>query len=279
MMRSVLETGADAVAAGFSRDFMGCVKQVSNGISSGIYKDGSLEAMKSRMISNGAFFRYGMTTYLWNKVFSRELVEPCQMNADERISIGEDAAVTFPALEAARCVAVINSHSYHYRQREDSMLKGHEGVSAELEKVEILGDYLRKALKTSQARKQAKEFILANKIMRSGGARIGGYLPFDADLKGKRVAIALAGTFGQMIKRYADESGEFEVVGWVDDDYWEYRRLGMDVDPFEKIAEMDFDYAVVAKIDPEEREKVKDKLLKIKSANNKVLTIQSGMLK
>lgn len=45
------------------------------------------------------------------------------MNVDDAISIGEDAAVVYPYIMLCERVNIIDNFGYHYRQREDSMLK------------------------------------------------------------------------------------------------------------------------------------------------------------
>ena len=57
------------------------------------------------MISFGDFYRPGITTYVWNKLFKRDILYAAQIRVDARITIGEDAAVTYPAL--MRCSKVV----------------------------------------------------------------------------------------------------------------------------------------------------------------------------
>ncbi|MCR4923497.1 MAG: glycosyltransferase [Lachnospiraceae bacterium] len=273
MMKRAALTGADVVIAGFSRDFMGRVKRIKNSIAAGSYEGEKLLELKKNMMSYREFYRPGITTYLWNKVFKRGLIERYKMAVDENITIGEDAAVTFPALESASFVDIIDNYSYHYRQRDDSMLKGFCVGNSELEKIKLLGAYLKTALKEDQIKKQAEDFILANSIMRTGGAESEEFLPFGVSFKGRKVVIVLAGTFGQMIREQARSSGEYQITGWVDDDYWEYRRFGMDVDSFENICQMEFDYAIIAKIEPEEIKKIKKRLMDLGVSREKILSV------
>ena len=94
------------------------------------------------MISHGSYYRPGISTYVWNKLFKRDILFAPQSRVDSRISIGEDGAVIYPALMKCKKVAVINNVAYHYRQREDSMLKQSAGYGTEAQKLRYLYEYM-----------------------------------------------------------------------------------------------------------------------------------------
>ena len=123
------------------------------------------------MISCGDFFRIGITTYVWNKLFRREVLMKHQLNVDETITIGEDAAVTYPVLLDCECVCVTDHFAYHYRQREDSMLKKSATFDAEKIKLRALYNYLSKFAQDSPTKyglvKQVNDFVLGICIMRA----------------------------------------------------------------------------------------------------------------
>ena len=39
------------------------------------------------------------------------------------------------------------------------------------------------------------------------------------------------------------------IAGWIDPYYWEYRRVGMNVDPVESIVDAEYDYVLMAGLD------------------------------
>lgn len=100
---AALENDADIVCAGYTRDLYSQSVYFTNGLSSGVYKGEKLRNLWKTMISNGSYYRSGITTYVWNKLFKRETLIDPQNKVDSRISIGEDGAVTYPALLACRC--------------------------------------------------------------------------------------------------------------------------------------------------------------------------------
>jgi len=266
LVRSQQETGADMVCAAQTRVIFDKAVELYNALPAGVYSKEekgaySLSGLQKRMMSCGSFYRPGITTYVWNKLFRREVLYDAQMNVDEKISIGEDAAVTYPALLRCSIVAVTENTEYHYRQREDSMLKQSEGFAAEAGKLRSLLEYLlvwerqvkkelgEAVMKELHIPEQITDYVLSICIMRSGGRLPeDDYSTFDKAYYGKRVVIYSAGTFGQQLVNRFRETGHCQVVGWIDDDYWEYRRCCMNVDPVEAVEAMDFDYVLVASV-------------------------------
>lgn len=109
----------DVVISGWKRVLFDQKVPMNNGFPSGSYTDADLEKLKSEMISKGKFYKHGISTYVWNKVFKRELVYDCQMNVDEKLMIGEDACVSYAALLKSKKVYINDNYDYHYRQHED----------------------------------------------------------------------------------------------------------------------------------------------------------------
>lgn len=62
-----------------------------------------------------------MHYYLWAKVFKKTVTEEAQLNADERISMGEDVMCVTKAYMNAKNVFVSNTAVYNCRCRRDSM--------------------------------------------------------------------------------------------------------------------------------------------------------------
>ena len=340
MYMSMESAGADMVCAGQTRVLFDQSVRLINAIPAGVYEGERLEKLRSEMLSFGSYYRPGITTYVWNKLFRREILYDVQMAVDERISIGEDAAVTYPALLKCSRVVVTEHTDYHYRQREDSMLKQTAGFSNELGKLRVLYDYLmswkdgamglpvqsgahsgnlsanetqsvrpdsygtpakpRKygnaALRQSTAgndsgqdihslsepagmaalhlEEQITDFVLSICIMRSGGRLPeDDYSTYDKAYFGKRVVICSAGTFGQQLVNRFRETGHCKVVGWLDDDYWEYRRCCMNVDPIEHIREMEFDYVLIASVDTDFSGRMIRRLAEFGVSRRRILTV------
>ena len=272
--RAAVRSEADIVCAGFSRDLFSRQVKCFNNILDGIYEGESLERLYGQMLSYSNTFNVGITTYVWNKLFRANIAKLVQKDVDERINIGEDAAVTYPALLKASRVYVCDNSSYHYRQREGSMLKRHASFDSERKRLQYLYDYIKSVFEKDSRSEillpQLTDYIVSYCIIRSGGS-VGSFELFSEDFKGKRVVIIRAGTTGQVM--YNRLSEYCTVVGWYDKDYWEYRRCCMNVDPLEEIKGKSFDYALIAKMDQENIDSIKSELIKMGVEKSKILCI------
>ena len=269
-------SGADMVCAGFTRDLFSKSAAFMNTLPSGIYEREKMRELWKTMLSAGSYYRPGISTYVWNKLFKREILLNAQSVVDNRISIGEDGAVTYPALLNCKKVAVIDNVAYHYRQREDSMLKQSTGYSVEAQKLLYLYEYLiRWAEKTPVEmgiKGQVVDYVLSIAIMRSGGRLPGDdYSTFNPAYYGKNVVIYSAGTFGQQLVNRFRETEHCRVVAWLDDDYWEYRRCCLDVDAVESVSSLFFDYILIATVDELVAEKAERRLMDLGVSQKKIL--------
>lgn len=282
LISEIIHSNSDVVIAGFSRDLFNSSTQITSVIPAGIYENGSLDYLFSNMISTGDFFRHGITTYLWNKLFKKSIIENCQLTLDEQISIGEDAAVVYPALLSCRKISIVDICSYHYRQREDSMLKKSVSFSYEKDRLRVLYVYMSECLKSFPNKyaleNQIQKYILTTTIIRSGGiydsAKINmSYIPFGENINDKDIVICGAGTFGQQLEKRLRESKCCNIVAWVDDDYWEYRRCCINVDSISVLSEIHFDYVLIGTIDSFAAQSIRSRLIDIGVSVRKILNV------
>lgn len=270
---------ADVVIAGQSRTLFDKTVRITSNIPNGLYEGEELENLYREMISFGEFFKPGITTYVWNKLFKKDLLFKYQMMVDNDISIGEDAAVVYPLLMECKKIVITDNCDYHYRQREDSMLKKSKPFNEEVKGLsklyKFLIDFAGKQDNKYILKNQVEDFILSLCLMRSGCVEDGNdlVLPFKKDFKGKRVAVYSAGTFGQQLVNRIKEHNYANVVAWVDEDYWEYRRCSMDVDNVSSLNNREFDYLLIATVNKEQANSISDSLSKEGFSKEKILVI------
>jgi len=275
---AAVETRADAVCAGQTRDLFSKSASFANALPCGVYEGSALHALWRSMLSHGDFYHPGISTYVWNKLFRREVLAAPQFAVDDRISMAEDGAVTYPTLLESSRVTVIDNADYHYRQREDSMLKQNVSFAEDARKLRWLHDYMmRWAAGTPpdlHLADQIADYVLSIAIIRSGGRLPDDdFSTFDPAYYGKDVAIYSAGTFGQQLANRFAETGHCRVVAWLDDDFWEYRRCGLDVDPVENVSGVSFDFILVATVDSRVAKASADRLAALGVPRGKILTV------
>ncbi len=278
LFTSAKTSDADMVCAGYTRSLFDKAETFTDTVDAGIYEGDNLKKLWKVMLSNIPFYRPGISTFSWCKLYKREILLDVQSNVDYRISNGEDAAVTYPALLKCKKIAVIDNVAYHYRQREDSMLKQKTGYSGEAQQLKYLYDYLVNwADRTDEAlgiRSQVIDYVLSLAIMRSGGRLPhDDYSTFDTAYYGKNVVVYSAGTFGQQLINRFKETEHCNVVAWIDDDHWEYRRCCLNVDPVETITGLYYDYILIASVNELVVEKIKDRLRDLGVSDKKILTV------
>lgn len=272
---AAISTDADMVCAGYSRDLFAKSELFYNALSADTYDSSKLEGLWGNMASYGSFYRPGITTYVWNKLFRREILLQAQMEVDDRISLGEDGSVTYPALLSCSRVVVTENTDYHYRQREDSMLKQSIDFFDDVRRLRYLYDYmLRWADADPMLQKQVTDYVLSLAIIRLGGRPPRNICSvFDKPYYGNDIVIYSAGTFGQQLVKRIEESGQCRIVAWLDDDYWEYRRCCLDVDPVESITKLAYDYVLIAAVDEGVKSQIISRLLGLGVEKNKILGI------
>ena len=279
LVGSALTTGSDMVCAGFTRNFFSRQTPYTNPYPAGVYEGEALTELWKNMLSYGPFYRLGIYTYVWNKLFRRELLYDVQMAVDERISIGEDGAVTYPALLRCSRVSVTESVAYHYRQREDSMLKQSSNYGDEAQKLVYLYGYMKVWAKSAPEElgiyRQVVDYVLSIAVMRSGGRLPHmDYSTLEKKFCGKDVVLYSAGTFGQQVYTRLRETGYCNVKAWVDSFYVEYRRCCRDVDPVEAVCDTDHEYVLVATVDSQQASAICRRLADLGVERSKILTVE-----
>ena len=99
--------------------------------------------------------------------------------------------------------------------------------------------------------------------------------PYSMDFTGKKIVVYGAGTFGQQLVRRLKNENHCRIVTWIDDDYWEYRRCCMNVDPIQQRCKVDYDAIVIALIDPVQITKIISRLFDYGVEEKKIITVSA----
>lgn len=243
----------DIVAAGFSKDIGNISDDHANVIPTGFYdKQKMIAEVYPRMICAGPYFYFGICSYVWNKLFKKELLWDSQMAVDPRISVGEDTSVVFSVLLKCNSLYISGDTSYHYYQKAFSMLKSMDSLEKEKEKVGWLNDYLVESLKDAPAEYnlmgQIERYIDSLRIIRYGETKNTQNRFFDV-APTDRVAIFNSGIVGQNIYSIYVSKKIATITGWFDKDSEFYQEQGLNVQSFNEIPNTEFDKIIVANLD------------------------------
>ena len=82
-----------------------------------------------KMIYAGEFYEFGVYPVIWNKLYRREKLIKHQLDVDDRIKTGEDAACVYPYIFDSESLYFIKNMSlYHYRHSENSMTAAYDDL-------------------------------------------------------------------------------------------------------------------------------------------------------
>lgn len=228
MMDAAERDGADVVCSGYTEfhEEIGATTYY-NRIAAGRYVHDSLERLHTRMICDGRMGGYGIFSYLWNKLFKREIVDKVIYTINDQIFIGEDGALTYPALLAAQSVTVIKESGYHYRQHLSSSVKSQRDRPSEIFGLSVLWQYLKSFIDRHDASDinfQFRAYLTSLLLVRidSINEPICGRTIYsgltNALVHEKKVSVCLVGkgTFGRKIYSWLSGNKNFSFDGWVD---------------------------------------------------------------
>lgn len=256
----ILKNPTDVIIASHHKEFVGSFERQDNNIAYGSYNKKEMkEKVYPYLISDKSFFRHGIFTYSWGKMYKRELALRTQLKVPNSLHMGEDAAFLYPLLFKAESISIINYCGYVYRQRANSILKNFENYNKELLKLIELWSHLKNELisynKESNTLKQIDEYFLISAISRTG-LFLGDdekfdYLDLLKDIPiNSKICLYNSGSFGQKIYTNIQNTKYYEIVAWIDRDYNESNIMHLPVVSPSEITNLSFDYVIVASVDP-----------------------------
>lgn len=275
VVKEIYKNKPDVIVSCWTRALFDRHVVIHNNIENNYYTGFDLQSLKGELISKGRFYKPGISTYVWNKVFKRELVFDCQMDVDDCLMTGEDACVSYAAILKSNSVSIIENAEYYYRQHEDSMLKRKSIFSAEMKKMNVLyRKMISLAGDSSNLKKQVEDYLLSCCIIRSGGlCPDTKQFVFGSKFENKKVVVYGAGSFGQQFMSKLLEKSTCMIEGWIDDDYWEYRRSCLNVDPVEYVKHFKYDYVIVTSIDGDVADEVENKMQNLGVNEEKIIKL------
>lgn len=265
MVKAQQLSDADIVTANLYFDIQADSKKVTNLFPAGIYTP---KEILPKLIYSGIFFEYGLQPHLVTKFMKREILEETQLSVDERICIGEDAAVVYPSVLKAQNILITDICSYHYVQRQEAVTKIEH--KDELGPLLLLINHLECAFKQegitdimSPQLAQYQKYLMILRKISAFDQKI--LLPYGGIPYGSRIVIYGAGGVGRQIYRYAAESGLVEVVLWADRNADYYQRNKLSIKHPSAIGSLNnqYDYILIANISKRAADEIRDYLLSL----------------
>jgi hypothetical protein len=227
-----------------------------HGIPAGRYdKDALIKDVYPNMIVNKAFFEWGIFPGTWGKLYKMEAFAEYQMEVDDCLTMGDDAACVYPALLNVGSIYILKECFYHYRQTTSSMVKKPDAGDLERKRFKLLYDSVNASFERYKEiydlRNQWREYVLFLMVPRAGFLykdveKLDYLYPFKNVKKGSRIVIYGMGTYGQMLYRFVRNTHFCRIVACADRNYEELLKQGIDVVSPGEIGSLDYDAIVVA---------------------------------
>lgn len=277
---------SDLVVTGHFREFDGKIETIKPK-STGVY-DG--EQLKSSILPNAIyndrFCEHGISTYVWNKLYKKELLNEILYDVPNEIIMGEDAAITYAYLSIAKRVVVSRIPLYYYRQRHDSIVKSIEDPQMEYYRLGLLMNFLKSKLQNvldaNNLNEQISYYLYSQILVRSGGLiydQEGNLIfnPFVNVGPHSKVIVYSSGSFGQHILSTNNKFHFFEIVKWIDLDYHELNVGGNKVRPISAIDNAEFDAVIIATLIPSNYDAIKAELKLMGIGDEKIVRFNTDI--
>lgn len=140
----IRNVNAEVVCSGYTEvNDDGRLVRCHNKIPPGLYRGAAWASARQDMVYSNQLGYFSIFSYLWNKLFRRDVLNSMIDAINSNILIGEDGALCYPVMFAADSVLVVHEYGYHYRQHSGSTVKGGGVRERELARLACLWKYLR----------------------------------------------------------------------------------------------------------------------------------------
>lgn len=273
---------ADILAFGYIEECSKSQRYINNKFEQGIYLGEKLEQLKRECITDSeCFFIWNVLPHLWNKVIRADILRAAIDRVPNLVDFGEDAACSYPCIFSADKLYISEDTPYHYRQWAGSMVKVYKELS--LEQIKGINKCLieNRHINT-EIQNQIKLYIFFLLFLRGFSElkyKDMALFPFSCVQKEHRIALYGAGGFGRSLHRWIESNDSISLACWVDQRADEYQLQGDNITHISKLKNVEFDYIVIAILNEKTAISVKEKLIELGHAREKILFVSADLLK
>ncbi|WP_435625411.1 glycosyltransferase family 2 protein [Flagellimonas sp.] len=275
---------SDFVVTGHFREFDGKIETIKPQYT-GIFDESEIHSsILPKVIYNGRFCQHEVSTYVWNKLFKRDILMKVLFDVPNQIIMGEDAAITYAYLAMSKKLTISKIPLYYYRQRHDSIVKSIENPTMEYYRLGLLVNFLKvrlsPILEEKNLDRQLLYYLYSQILVRSGGMIYDDtenvfFNPFLNVGKNAKVVVYSSGSFGQHILSTNAKTNFFQIVRWIDVDHHELNVGGNFVKPLSSIDNEEFDFLIIATINPSTYDSIKAELALMGIDKKKIVEVNT----
>lgn len=264
---------ADIVTSGLIKEDGDVHIERTDSIKEGVYEDDDAKKyLYQHMIYNQSTEKIGISGYIWNKLFAKQLLKDVLLQMSDSIRYSEDSAVVYCCLVKAECVVVTYKKYYHYVMRNTSRI--HTNDSRYLSDVSEWYNSVKPFFEQSKyydlLQKQLDAYIVnacflgINYVI---GLNKDCTIPYY-DLEktnnikeGSKIVLYGAGKVGQAYYKQIRVNKTYDIVAWIDREHLVYQKQGMPVDSLDILKTIEYDYVLLAFKYESATEKVRETLV------------------
>ena len=215
---------ADIVTSGLYREYSGSTVREFDNLPEGVYARKEIEkTVFPKLMYTGDFYEAGINIHLYNKLYRRELLRNHQMEIDDIVRVGDDAALVYPCIMEAKKIVILHKCFYHYCIRNDSIMS--IGYKGELSGFKKIHDIIRRKIETVHKKRehllQQLSFLILyllllkepQLVIRISNGRL---CPYGNVYRKERLILCGSGKFGSTLYRYLSEENWCHIVLWTD---------------------------------------------------------------
>lgn len=234
------------------------------------------------MIDTTRFFIGNMIIGLCANLYKRECADSIFSSIDLRIRVYEDFPCAILMLLDSKYVYFLDECLYFYRQNSSSVT--HNYKNSNYSSLKYLYSYLTRELKkrnvSSLIYKEVEWVIIENLL-------IGGYdifknkeylYPFDNVKKESRIIIYGAGLWGSGLVSAIKQFHLCKIVLWVDKNWKKYQSNENIVSRVDEINNVEFDYIIIAVLNPEVVGEIRRDLEKRGIESTKIVSLDQKLI-
>lgn len=233
----------------------------------GIYKNKDfLNGILTNIIDTRVFFQWNIPMHGWQHLFRSGLLKKNQKLIDLRVRRGEDMLCALSCYIDAGSAALLKKPLYHYRQVPNSARNTatKENLEGFIYLAGRLMELCRNNIRQNDAVEQEIRYFTFYTLLWSAyeiclAADSAELFPYGVP-KHSKVAVIGAGAFGAKLYKRIMELGFCEITAWVDNGWSACQKRGLPVESFDRLNDIEFDYAVIAVLDGAMRNQIMEKL-------------------
>lgn len=215
---------------------------------------------------------------LWNKLYKSSLIKDNFKLVNDRLHYFEDISLCTLAVLEADKICVTDDALYFYRQRANSLC--HSKDSRYLEQISIFYNTLLPYLNRSDLLINNFEKYIADRTIWGINTMVGlklenkinyYYPPYGLLEDYSKIIIYGAGTVGRSYYSYLKKTHPQKLAGWVDKQYKDLKKQGLDVDSPSNLIHMDFDLILIGVLFEDAARQIIDSLINTGIKRDKLL--------